>query len=277
LKTGPALGTGAEVLLTKITDLPGLWRRTLLALPDGHSDETTDVYWLQGPAYYADLRVPAGRPDFSGVSCLRDLTPAQVEWMAGQECFAGRLESDGAYFEWRRDMDYQPRNGAADAGRLSFAGDLLVEEGRDVAYIEHWRRGREASAPCVGVRLREATGERFGFIVRVGDSFMTARGRPGAIEDQGRLPDRVASAKDLTEAQDVVDMEVSFGSISAQGWLIERSSLPFREGARFSASRSEHTIVTSDVSPGGTPMTRRWTVLDTDGAADPFSPIAPPL
>ena len=250
------------------SDLSGLWKRTLLALPDGYVDTTTTVFWLQGPACYADLRQPSGRPDFSAVSCLRDLERPQIEWMAQQECFAGRLEADGAVFEWRRDLDYQPKTGGADAGRLSFDGDLLVEEGRDVPYVEHWRRAGDASSPCVGVRLREATGERLGVIVRVGEVFMAARGRPRTIAGQDRLPDRIGSAKDLIEAQDLVDMEVSFGVICAEGWFIERSSLPFREGVRFSASHSEGLILTADIGPDGTPITRRWTVLDTDASAD---------
>ena len=259
--------------MLKTSALSGLWKRTLLALPDGSADTTTDVHWLQGPAYYVDLRQPAGRPDFATVSCLRDLTLQQVDWLAQQACFAGRLGPDGAFFEWRRDVDFQPKTGAVDAGRLWFDGGLLVEEGRDVAYIEHWRRARAASSPCVGVRLRETMGERLGFIVRVGDVFMTARGRAGAIAGQDRLPSLVACAKHLTEAQDLVDMDVSIGSVSARGWLIERSSLPFREGARFSASGAEGVIVAGDTSPDGAPITRSWTLLDTDAGADPFAAL----
>ncbi len=255
-------------------DLSGLWKRTLLALPDGHADTTSAVHWLQGPAYYADLRQPDERPDFSAVSCLRDLTPEQVDWLARQECFAGRLAPSGAFFEWRRDVDFQPKTGAADVGRLRFDGDLLVEEGRDVPYVEHWRRLRGASFPCVGVRLRELVGERLGFIVRVGDVFMAARGRPGVTADQCRLPRLIAGARDLAEAQDLVDMDVCLGSISARSWFIERSSLPFREGARFSASRSEGLILTADITPGGTPVTRRWMTLDTDAADDLFAVLA---
>jgi hypothetical protein len=259
--------------LTTIADLPGLWRRTLLALPDGHADTTTAVYWLQGPTCYIDLRLPAGRPDFAAVSCLRDLSFEQVEWLAEQECFAGRIESDGAVFEWRRDIDYQPKTGAADAGRLWFEGDLLVEEGRDIPYIEHWRRGGDAAQPCLGVRLRETNGERLGFIVRVGDTFMTARGRQKALAGQDRLAGLVGAAGTLFEAQDLVDMEVSFGSIGAEGWVIERSSLPFREGARFSASRCENLIFTADIGPDGIPIARCWTALDKDAGADCFAAL----
>jgi len=61
-----------------------------MALPDGYADTTTDVHWLPGPAYYADLRQPAGRPDFPTVSCLHDLTLQQVDWLAQRADRASR-------------------------------------------------------------------------------------------------------------------------------------------------------------------------------------------
>ena len=48
--------------------MPGLWRRSLIAWPDGRRDTTSFVNWLQGPGLYLDLRQPEGRPDFSGMS-----------------------------------------------------------------------------------------------------------------------------------------------------------------------------------------------------------------
>jgi hypothetical protein len=44
--------------------LAGLWTRSLIILPDGTGDATSVVSWLQGLSLYADLRIPAGRPDF---------------------------------------------------------------------------------------------------------------------------------------------------------------------------------------------------------------------
>ena len=49
-----------------LRDVCGLWRRTLIAWPDGRTDAETEVFWLQGPRHYADLRVPAGRPPCAG-------------------------------------------------------------------------------------------------------------------------------------------------------------------------------------------------------------------
>ncbi|GLK67195.1 hypothetical protein [Hansschlegelia plantiphila] len=105
-----------------LIDVRGRWRRALLAWADGRADRTTLVDWVQGPSFYADLRSPAARPDFTGVAGLTDLTPAQVEWLGGQEGFAGRLGFDGAFFEWGRALDYQPPGPFLDAGSLRMEG-----------------------------------------------------------------------------------------------------------------------------------------------------------
>jgi hypothetical protein len=46
----------------RLDQLVGLWRRSLIRLPDGTEDRTTEVHWLQGMSRYVDLRQPAGRP-----------------------------------------------------------------------------------------------------------------------------------------------------------------------------------------------------------------------
>src|SRR5262245_47539272 len=68
--------------------LPGLWIRSLIAWPDGRRDTTTQVFWLQGPGFFADLRQPTGAPDFSRVHRLADVTDTQLTWMSKQEAFA---------------------------------------------------------------------------------------------------------------------------------------------------------------------------------------------
>src|SRR5580765_2420592 len=98
--------------------LGGLWRRSLIARADGTRDTDTWVRWLQGPGGYIDLRQPAGRPDFTGVRCLRDLTMTQLDWLAAQDGFAGQLLVHDGVFEWRRDIDFQPPGPTPDRGWL---------------------------------------------------------------------------------------------------------------------------------------------------------------
>lgn len=98
----------------------GLWQRRLLETPAGQ-DTTTEVFWLQTPTLYVDLRVPRGRQD----SC---------------EGFAGRLEADGDILTWQRWLDLSPPSPWPDVGRMLGEGDLLEELGVHQPYREIWQR-----------------------------------------------------------------------------------------------------------------------------------------
>src|SRR5664279_1626421 len=103
--------------IPSIAELRGLWRRSMIAWPDGTRD-TTNVRWLQGLRSYIDLRQPMPVPDFPGVRSLADLSIDDCAWLAKQQGFAGHLGFDGGCFEWQRSIDFQPRKLHADAGSL---------------------------------------------------------------------------------------------------------------------------------------------------------------
>jgi hypothetical protein len=200
-------------------------------MPDGSRDAETSVTWLQGRTFFADLRQRPGRPDMSGVFGLHDLSCAQIDWLASQEGFAGTLAEDDDCIEWTRRIDYQPPSSSADAGRVRFEEGRLIEEGRDVAYVEHWTRGEEpATAACWGASLEDAEAGFRAWIVRAGAAFMFARARTQTLPTGARLAELVRGAGSLAEKRALVDCEISLGSVGARGWRIERSTLPFREG-----------------------------------------------
>jgi hypothetical protein len=259
-----------------VADMPGLWHRSLLVRADGTRDTSTWVAWLQGQKLFADLRLPAGRPSFRGVRGLDDFTRQQTEWLARQEGFAGQFDREGEYFVWHRVLDYQPKSAAADAGRLRQEGDYVVEEGRDTPYVEHWHREPGPTAPVVAARLRDQKSGRDGFIVRVGAAFMYARAGIGASLPTGSLlADHVEAAPSLRAAQELVDCEISFGRVTELGgWLIERSSLPFREGAHLDPALdpTRHAFRSSDVTGEGHEMCRNWAVVELEGDAAALHP-----
>ena len=99
----------------------GVWRRTLYAEPATKSsatkssatkspanelyqqaDTTTQVYWIQGKYWHADLRLPAKAPDFAGTTCLDDCNRSQLEWLAGLTAFAGITQIEGEQCVWHR-------------------------------------------------------------------------------------------------------------------------------------------------------------------------------
>jgi hypothetical protein len=231
MKAPPTTATGKFV--TAVDDLQGLWRRSLIARPDGGRDTTTSVHWLQGPRAYIDLRQPHDAPDFSHARTLADLTLEDCAWLARQEGFAGHLCFDGAHFEWVREIDFQPPSPSADAGSLRWEGDVLIETGRDVAYIEHWHR--DASTPTLPTSrhtLEDAARNTKGILLRVGPNFMLARDRSVALQEGYRsLAEYVAAAPDVKRARELVDCEISCGHVEPAGLRITASTLPYRVGA----------------------------------------------
>jgi len=252
---------------TDVGRLGGLWRRSLIVRADDTRDIDTWVRWLQGPNGYVDLRQPPGRPDFTGARCLRDLTRTQLVWMAGQDGFAGRLSVSDGVFEWRRDIDFQPPGPVPDRGWLTRDGDVMVEKGYHSPYIEHWHHDMAPRPPIQALWLRDGAAGCAGRVVRVGDIFAYARGRPDTLPEQSDLGACIAGAVSIVRAQDLVDCEIAFGSVSAAGWTIERSTLPFKEGRRLLTHPflDLDRIETVDLDADGREIVRSWDVTEIEG------------
>jgi hypothetical protein len=88
-----------------------------------------------------------------------------------------------------------------------------------------------------------------------------------SLPDLPNLRACVTGAGSLAMAQDVADCEISFGAVSASGWIIERSTLPFREGRRlFPESRPDFDRLDSlDQDAAGRESVRRWMVTAIEG------------
>ena len=249
-------------------DLGGLWRRTLIAWPDGRSDSATAVFWLQGPSLYADLRIPAGRPTCPDAVCLRDLDWTMLHFMAGQEGFFGRFDVVDSVGKWQSTFDYQPDTGMADRGALEFEDGVLVERGIDAPYVEHWSRTASGEAMALALALATEMGTS-GCLVVAGDAFIYARGRATALPRGATLSERIDGAASLQAAQDIFDCELSFGRRHAGAWRIERSSHCFREGAALAPAFDSvaGSLVIDDVAPDGTPIKRTWRVIAHEGTS----------
>lgn len=250
-----------------LESLQGLWTRSLIAWPDGKRDTTTHVSWLQGPGLYCDLRQPAEPPSFAGVTCLAHVTPAQLEWMAKQDAFAGELVFDGACFEWRRGIDLQPCTAQLDRGYLHFEADVLIERGEQIPYIEHWHQRSGSAGPFAAIKLEDPETHTQGYLVRVNDLFMYARASERVLAAGTTLIDCVQAAPSHAAALRLLDFEVSLGRISLAGWIIERSTLPFRRNARFGQrlhDSSDLIVSDSDFHLGH--RERRWRIADLRGS-----------
>jgi len=258
--------------MLNITDLTGLWTRSLQAWPDGRRDTTTNVGWLQGITAYADLRQPPGiAGHFDHVRCIHDLTTADCQKLATQQAFAGVFTAGAESFEWVRLIDFQPRRKTRDIGLLYWQGDILVEEGVQGDYIEHWHRDPALPVlPCAALTLKGKDDECWGSLLRVGNMFMYSRDRQGTAEGDS-LADSIAGAADIRAAQALIDFEISVGFISDGAWRITRSTLPFRVNTLFTQNTPGSAgFSVADLDPRGAAITRRWEIAASEGDTSIF-------
>ncbi len=253
--------------MMRANEFRGLWTRSLIAWPDGRRDVSTQVAWLQGISLFADLRQP---PDLasrlSTASCCNELTGEDCLALAGQQGFSGKFEARDAAYEWVRRIDYQPQQAARDIGRLFWRDQIMVEEGVETEYTEHWHRDPAVpEAPCAALWLHDEARGVFGCLLRVGDRVAYARGREEPIAGSS-LAALVQGADSLRRMRALVDCEVSFGKADAQGWRITRSSLPYKVGAAFSIRpERESRLALSDLDEGGQAIERIWDIAEAEG------------
>ena len=256
--------------------LVGRWRRGLLRAPNTADDVTSDVSWIQGPSRYVDLRLPAGLPTVTARSA-GDLTLTDLLLLAHRQGFAGtfRLAADVA--GWHRAIDLQPPAPTPDVGRITLlpraAGDLpgttdlLVETGVHADYVEHWWRVVDDGDPP-DLRAGCATGrDEFGravVVVRAGRHVALARDRAAPLPAGARdLAEAVRGAADVGTARTLVDCELSWGTVDAAGWHLERSSLPWRTGVTLRPRRVGDRLDLRAATTSA-PLDR-WTLTDVLG------------
>ncbi len=252
----------------------GLWRRLSLEDGAGRVDLTTEVYWLQTHGLYADLRVPMPRPPFARGVVLQAMTPAQQQWLATQEGFAGTLEVAGSRCTWHRTLDYQPPGAVSDTGETRFEDDgLLIEEGVHIPYREVWQR-QDTGSDVLAMELLDevrADGRRWarrGVWVAVGDYFIYGVDRMSSLRAAGSLAD-LLTMRGPESGAPFLDCEISFGLRTGgrRPWEICLSTVPGREGAGVVDPLRPPRVDNSGIcvqriaTPAG-PVTRRWTVRE---------------
>jgi hypothetical protein len=247
-------------------ELAGLWRRSLLLRADGTSDTTTSVRWLQGERAFIDLRQPASRGAVRSAGCRDELSHEDCLRLAEQQGFAGQLRLSGSYFEWVRSIDFQPRTHQADAGSLTWQKNVLIENGRDVRYVEHWHRDADqARQPLWALELGEPSTAIRAALVRVGELFMFARDRNIAATPECTLHTCVAQAGSLAEARGLIDCEISFGEVRAGAFQITASTLPYRVGEQLALELTRSVATVSDRRPQGVLARRGFEILEIEG------------
>lgn len=244
----------------------GVWRRSLLETPDA-SDTDTTVYWLQASRWHADIRLPDGRPDFSGIRSLAECGPAHIAWLARQQGFAGitTVSTDPAGSEicqWHRIVDFQPPPATPDAGTMCFDGDALTETGIHVQYLEKWCRLPDSTNGHAVLQLQDAQGRPSSpmrLLLVAGNHVMHVRGR-AALWPADMAPGTTLADLVVAGNVDLLDGEISFGQRSADGWTVSRSTLPWLENTSIPIRIGRLADERLEVDFGGD--LRCWKVLE---------------
>lgn len=230
-------------------------------------DTHTEVEWLQAGPLYVDLRQPIGLAARISAACLAEVSPEDALLLVMQEGFAGEFVIAGAKGEWLREIDFQPPAPVRDHGLLEVYGDLLIERGIESDYIEHWQRQGAASNTKEWSARFLTEDEAPAIVVRHGNRFGYTRGRAAPLDNGDTLAELVSgAAPELARA--LLDCEISVGTITAEGWRIERSSLPWRQGATLLTSDAAlccEVLTIADSDDWGNPRQRRLHLLDLHG------------
>jgi hypothetical protein len=223
--------------------LVGCWRRAVIRFADGTVDDRSDVLWLQTfSTAMADLRLAADRPALTAVDSLTDCSMEQLVALAGSDSSSGHTtvvpdhaSPDGVIATWHAGadgVDFQPMTSFPEPGLLSWSADgqIMTERAPSGAYDEQWHRLPGSDGPSGHVVTDGAV--RQGWYV-VGDHAMYVRDRSVPVPSDRRI-DELMSTMDPSQrawAEALVDCELSYALLVDQRWIIQLSTLPWRQGA----------------------------------------------
>lgn len=258
----------------------GAWERLLLSLPGQPVDTLTAVTWIQGPRYFVDLRQPHWLRGTVRAVCLAELRMEDAHALAAQQGFAGTFELSGEIATWVRAIDFQPPADLGDRGRLEADGDLLVEHGVEADYIEYWQRGASAGDPqSMGARFVSVGDGCPVIVVRHGARFGYARARARPVAHNADLAATIETA-DLATARALLDCEIALGQVTAEGWRIDRSTLPWREGMLLigpDAALEQGRLAVADIDADGQAFTRMLELAELCGEWDAGYRVPPQM
>lgn len=219
-------------------DLQGEWRRDWLKAP-GLEDHETAVHWMQAGRLYADIRIPADRPDIGGARALAELPDAVLRDLMRAEGFAGVITVENDICTWAREINWHGRPVAVDAGHIAFDGgpDRLIETGAGADYAERWHRADTGPGHALRLRADRAVA----YLVTVGARFIFGVGDTGAASSD-------AVIRALGHGRRDADLRRLFGHIFVLGhWdrgrgIADLATNPYIEGQAILTCRAAMDI-----------------------------------
>jgi hypothetical protein len=254
--------------------LLGVWTRLSIETADGQPDTETQVFYLQTPTCFGDLRIPGDRPDLRQAN-FSSLTQMEALALSQQQGFAGITQFEQGYCQWMRYIDYQPSQPVRDIGKLYWENDILIEDGVDQVYREEWQKVDDGGGDYTALVLTDdesSTSIWRASLVTVGDYFVYSQNRLAPLPFGCSLADCLAHSTP-PQQQSYLSCEISFGRCRGGQfpWEIQRSTLPWREGstlwslANLVIDRENRRVVQtvhSENSPEGQHEIREWQIWE---------------
>lgn len=236
-----SMAAAPDLRHTVPVELRGCWRRAWIEFADGTRDDTSLVVWLQLESEMADVRLPAQRGTVVDRSGFDDCSLDELRALADSESSSGvtvcspvAVGADdvrSATAEWvdgSHSVGFQPVSAFPEPGLLEWvADDVLIERAPSGAYVEEWHRLPGTTQPLH--HLIDADGRH---IYRAGDAAVVVCDRRPPLPRIARLDELVAECgDDQDRLVALVDCEFSFARRRNGNYVIEASTLPWREGA----------------------------------------------
>jgi len=213
-----------------------------------HVDRKTHVYWGQSGCLFADIRIPAVRPDCGHADCLQDLSDDALRHLIQAEGFAGTTTLDVAQCTWNREINWQGPTSSVGAGTLRFEnvdpqalpaddsdeslhmGATLIETGVHADYHEEWAwEGNEFKQA-----MRISVGPQISVLLYGDDRFLYGIGKSVdnsavtiSTED---LLEQLVNGYRTEELVDLFSSEYCIGHWRAGLGLASLCTNPLREG-----------------------------------------------
>lgn len=257
------------------TDLRGLWEREVITYRDGATDSSKVILWMQARSLYADIRIPRDMAPLSSDLCLDDMDRSGLAELARCGGFGGTIRFQGSTCYWDRVVDWQPDTGVLDVAELALDGLNLIENGGACNGHQVWRRRTTPGCDTLGIRLRDASDGRSGFLVVAEGRFGYVRGRSSELRPSPSLGEVLDPSVGPEDVRSLFDAEVSFGTVGEDTTLlVTMSTLPWQVGrdlARLGGVAAEgDELITADQDHSGRARSVHWRVVgfEHDRTAD---------
>ena len=212
--------------------LPGVWTRDWIER-EGARTDLFEVHYFQTPTSFGDVRFRRDRPSLAHATSFAELSDAELMVLAKQRGFSGYTTTVGDVATWHHEIDFQPPDTSADAGRLERIDDFhMREHALDSSYVESWRSVSAGEGRFLAVR-EEHAGRVQRLLLVAGDRFLYVRNRKHDLPAAESIDSLVVSTRPSREQIiEYLDCEFSYGRVrgGAAPWTIEQSTIPWREG-----------------------------------------------